>query len=187
MKTTTTQKIEIIAGILILAAVAAHYGGLLSVTESYTYFHANDGNGNIMSENTRFDFFEKDGGNWVPGGSYTILADSQEGARLWLRSDTQYKAVPVWYDADGWASPDDWTLPSEQIFYGGGIDRTFVYESTSTPTPTPTPSPTPPPDDGKDGDITTNDMLVLGGVALFILLVYFAFRKNPPITPRRKK
>jgi hypothetical protein len=118
-------------GLIIIAAAAAYYGGVtLAVTEGYVYFHADDGDRDPMPEKTRFDFFENDGGEWKSGGSYTIDAYSQEGMRLWLRSDTQYKAVPVWYDAAGWASPDDWILPSEEIFYGGGLstDITFAYE-----------------------------------------------------------
>ena len=130
------------------------------------YFIAVDGDGDPMPEKTRFDFFEKDNGVWVSGGSYTILADSPLGMSLWLRSDTQYKAVPVWYEAAGWATPDDWILPHEQVFYGCSRDCTFVYES-STP--------------------YDQDILVLGGVAGFVLLILFAYRKKPPITSRRKK
>lgn len=61
-----------------------------------------------------------------------------------------------------------------------------VPECGITPTPTATatatPAPTPPNDDTK-----TNDIWIIGAVAAFVLLIYFAFVNKPPITPRGKK
>lgn len=57
----------------------------------------------------------------------------------------------------------------------------------STPTPTPTASPTPDPTIDPSPDTTEGDRMVLGGVAAFVLLIYFAFIKKPPTTPRSKK
>ena len=128
MKEINPKILIAIAAIVIIVAIAAHYEATtVAVTGCYNFFNAVDGDGDPMPEKTRFDFFELKNGVWANGGSYTILPNSQFGKKLWLESDTKYKAVPTWYEASGWATPDDWTLPPEQIFFGCEKDRTFAY------------------------------------------------------------
>lgn len=55
-----------------------------------------------------------------------------------------------------------------------------------TPTPAPTLTPTPH-DPGIIDEFPNNDTWVILGAAAFVLLIYFAFRKKPPTTPRGKK
>jgi hypothetical protein len=129
MKQINPKILLIAVGIIAIAAGAAHYGGVtLAVSECNQYFTSEDANGNNMPLNTRFDFYEWRDSQWITGGSYTILADSQFGMTLWLRSDTRYKAVPVSYDASGWATDDDWIIPPSQTFYGCEKDRIFIYK-----------------------------------------------------------
>ena len=54
---------------------------------------------------------------------------------------------------------------------------------TPTPPPTATPAPTPP----YVYDPPSDDIWIITGVAAFLLLIYFAFRKKPPATPQRRK
>ena len=129
MKQTNLKIPLIVAGIIVLAMVGIHYAGVMAVTECYQYFSSVDGDDDPMHLKTRFDFYEYKSGVWVDGGSYTILGDDPIGMRLYLKSDTQYKAVPVAYDVSGWVrSSDDWVIPREKVFYGCRMDVTFVWE-----------------------------------------------------------
>ena len=122
--------LAIILMIAIIAAIAAYYGGVtLAVTECNQYFSSDDGEGDPMTLKTRFNFFENQNGAWVSGGAYTILGDNPIGMSLYLKSDTQYKAVPVVYDVSGWVRSDDgWVIPPAKTFYGCKMDVTFVWE-----------------------------------------------------------
>ena len=62
-----------------------------------------------------------------------------------------------------------------------------IPECGITPTPTATPAPTATPEPTPNDTTTTDDTWIIGGVAAFVLLIYFAFIKKPPTTPRSKK
>lgn len=84
----------------------------------------------------------------------------------------------------------DDTMPCDEVWfqlYDADASVTFfrtedesVPECGTSPTPTPTPDPDPDPD-------PIDDTWIIGGIAAFLLLLYLASRKKPPITPRRHK
>lgn len=88
--------------------------------------------------------------------------------------NTEMPCTEVWfqlYDAD-----------ASTVFFRTEDASVPACGITPTPTATATPAPTPPNDDTK-----TNDIWIIGAVAAFVLLIYFAFVNKPPITPRGKK
>lgn len=87
--------------------------------------------------------------------------------------DAAMPCAEVWfqlYDAD-----------ASTVFFRTEDESIPICGATPTPTPTTTPTPTP------DDELPNNDTWVILGAAAFVLLIYFAFRKKPPTTPRGKK
>lgn len=198
MKDINPKTLAMVAGIIVIATVAAYYGGMFSAVDNGII----KGDIRCSADNTKYvfkiDFYTPD------PGEHHIQAFCADDPRYQVMRLAvvdmpvgDIGTVTVECDCDEW----DALMPCDKIdFQLYNADKALVYwridydsmpscatVPTPTPTLTPTPTPTPTPDEdgtptptptpSPNGD-TTTDIWVLGGVAVFLLLLYFAFRKQ---------
>ena len=148
---------------------------------------------------------ECSGDNYVFTGSFYTWCVGTHQVQAFCDDDPRHNIIDFYETATPSSGVYDWSVTYDagdfdaimpcdrvifQLYYVDTATLLWKTQKEYLPAcgtdPTPTPTPTPTPGD-PDPDITEDDIWVLGGVAAFILLIFFAFRMKPPTTPRSKK